>query len=272
MLNLHKHKPNKQKMKKTALITGASSGFGVEFAKCFAKDGHNLVIVARRLDKLNSLAEELREVYRVDVTVLGKDLGKMEEVQSVFDTLQKAKIHIDYLVNNAGFGDFGNFHEAKWEKLEQMADVNIKALMKLSYLFMKPMVDAGFGRILNIASTAAFQPGPLMAVYYATKAFVLSFSEAIGNELQGTGVTVTTLCPGASESEFQVAANLDESKLFRRKKLQTSKEVAEYGYKEMMKGSMTVIPGLLNKVGAISARFAPRKMVLKMVRKIQEKG
>ncbi|MEI7483983.1 MAG: SDR family oxidoreductase [Ignavibacteriota bacterium] len=259
-------------MKRTALITGASSGFGVEFAKNFAKDGHDLVLVARRVDRLNTLAGELKNKYGITVKVLGKDLNKTEDVQSVCDILQSEKVHIDFLVNNAGLGDFGNFHESEWSKDEQMLDVNIKALTKLTYLFVKPMVEKGFGRILNVASTAAFQPGPLLAVYFATKAYVLSFSEAISNELKGTGVTVTILCPGASESEFLAVARLEDSMLFKRKRVPTSKEVADFGYKEMMNGSLTVIHGFTNKMGALASRFVPRKAALKIVRKIQEKS
>jgi hypothetical protein len=258
-------------MKRTALITGASSGFGVEFAKNFAKDGYDLVLVARRLDRLNSLAEELREKNKVQVRVIGKDLSNMEDVQSVYDILKKENVHVDYLVNNAGLGDFGNFHESEWVKQVQMIEVNIKALTKLTYLFMRPMVEKGYGKILNVASVAAFQPGPLMAVYFASKAYVLSFSEAISNELKGTGVTVTILCPGPSESEFLAVAKLEESKLFRRKRIPSTKEVADYGYKKMMKGCMTVIPGFANKMGVIATRFVPRKTVLNMVRKIQER-
>jgi len=258
-------------MKKTALITGASSGFGVEFARNFANDGHNLVLAARRTDRTNALAEELRNKHGIRVDVLGKDLSNMDEVQSVYDTLQKDKIHIDYLVNNAGFGDFGEFHEADWSKLEQMIDVNIKALVKLTYLFVNPMVKKGEGRIMNLASLAAFQPGPLLAVYFATKAFVLSFSEAITNELKGTGVTVTVLCPGPTESEFKTAANLGNSKLFRRRKIPSAKDVADYGYRKMMKGSMTVVPGLYNKFLATGYRIFPRRIVLKVVRSLQEK-
>jgi short-subunit dehydrogenase len=258
-------------MKRTALITGASAGFGVEFAKNFAKDGHDLVLVARRLDRLNSLAEELREKNKIQVRVLGKDLSNTEDVQSIYDILKKVNVHVDYLVNNAGLGDFGNFHESEWMKQVQMIEVNIKALTKLTYLFMRPMVEKGYGKILNVASVAAFQPGPLMAVYFASKAYVLSFSEAISNELKGTGVTVTILCPGASESEFLTVAKLDESKLFRRKRVPSSKEVADYGYRKMMEGSMTVIPGFANKLGVMATRIVPRKLVLNMVRKIQER-
>lgn len=259
-------------MKHTALITGASLGFGVEFAKNFAKDGHNLVLVARSVDKLNALAADIKSQYKVEVLVMGKDLSKMEQVQSVYDELQAKGIHIDYLVNNAGFGDYAYFHEADYVKLEQMIDLNIKALTKLSHLFVKPMVAKGYGKIMNVASTAAFQPGPTMAVYYATKAYVLYLGEAMKNELEGTGVTVTTLCPGASETGFQNAADLHESKLVKGKKLPTAKEVADFGYKAMMRGEMTAIHGMMNWINAQASRFMPRNWVLKVVRSVQEKA
>ncbi|MFA7359605.1 MAG: SDR family oxidoreductase [Candidatus Kapaibacterium sp.] len=258
-------------MKKTALITGASAGLGVEFAKNFAKDGHNIVLTARRTERMEQLAEELMNKHSVDIKVLGKDLSNMNEVQSVFETLQRDNIHIDFLVNNAGFGDWGNFHESDWTKVEGMIDVNMKALTKLTYLFMRPMIQKGGGRILNVASMAAFQPGPLMAVYYATKAFVLSFSEAVNNEIKGTGVSITILCPGPTESEFQSAANLGKSKLFKHTRIPTAKEVADFGYREMMKGSLTVVPGFLNWLVVQSVRFSPRKFVLKIARKIQDR-
>lgn len=152
-----------------------------------------------------------------------------------------------------------------------MTDVNIKALTKLSYLFIKPMIERGEGRIMNLASLAGFQPGPLLAVYFATKAYVLSFSEAISNETKGTGVTVTVLCPGPTESEFKTAANLGNSKLFRRRRIPSAKEVADYGYRKMMKGSMTVVPGLYNKFLAAGYRISPRKIILKVVRNLQER-
>jgi len=259
-------------MQKTALITGASSGFGLEFARDFAKDGHNVVLVARRTDILNALATELRSQYGVEVRVMGKDLSRMEEVDSIYTELEAAGVQVDFLVNNAGFGDFALFHQADYGKLEQMIDLNIKALTRLSYLFVKPMVARGSGKILNVASTAAFQPGPTMAVYYATKAYVLYLGEAMANELEGTGVTVTTLCPGPAETGFQGAADLQESKLVKGKKLPTAKEIADFGYREMMKGSLTVIPGFMNWLNAQASRFLPRKMVLGVVRMVQERA
>ncbi|MBX9783853.1 MAG: SDR family oxidoreductase [Chitinophagaceae bacterium] len=257
---------------KTALITGASSGFGAEFAKEFAKDKHNLILVARGVDKMNALAETIRNQYNVDVKVTGKDLSKTEDVKALYDELQQQNIHIDYLVNNAGFGDFGFFHESDWSKQEQMINVNITALTYLTRLFVPLMIKNGYGKVLNVASSAAFQPGPTMSVYYATKAFVLSFSEAISNELNGTGVTVTCLCPGAAESGFQSAAAMEESKLVKGKKLPTSAEIAAFGYKHMMKGSLTVIPGFMNNIMAQSIRFTPRKLVLKIVRMMQDRA
>ncbi|MFA5011819.1 MAG: SDR family oxidoreductase [Ignavibacteria bacterium] len=258
-------------MKKTALITGASAGLGVEFAKNFAKEGYNLVLAARRTERMEKLANDLIKRHNVKIKVLGKDLCHMIEVQSIFDTLQEENIHIDLLVNNAGFGDWGYFHESDWKKVESMIDVNIKTVTKLTYLFMRPMIEKGEGKILNVASMAAFQPGPMMAVYYATKAYVLSFSEAISKEVKGKGISVTILCPGPTETEFQSSANLGKSKLFKLTRIPSAKEVADFGYREMMKESLTVVPGLLNKLVVQFIRFSPRKLVLSAVRAIQER-
>jgi uncharacterized protein len=256
----------------TALITGASSGIGLEFARSIAADKNNVVLVARNEAKLQELATELRTTFNITVKVIAADLSKMDEVQKVYDICKVENITIDYLVNNAGFGDFGFFVESDWSKLEQMIDLNIKSLTKMCRLFIPDMVSKKAGKILNVASTASFQPGPTMAVYYATKSYVLFFSEAIYNELQGTGVSVTCLCPGATESGFQQAAALEESKLVKGKKLPTSKEVAAFGYKAMLQNKMTVIHGLMNTLMATSVRFTPRKLVLWMVRQIQDKA
>jgi uncharacterized protein len=256
----------------TALITGASLGIGLEFARTFATAKNNLVLVARNEEKLKVLAAELQTSYGITVKVIAADLSNMDEVQKVYDTCKAENIHIDYLVNNAGFGDFGMFVESDWNKQAQMIDLNIKSLTKMCRLFIPDMVASKAGKILNVASTAAFQPGPTMAVYFATKSYVLFFSEAIYNELQGTGVSVTCLCPGATESGFFKAAAMEESNLVKGKKLPTSKEVAEFGYKAMMKNKMTVIHGLMNTIMATSIRFTPRKLALAVVRKIQDKA
>jgi uncharacterized protein len=255
----------------TALITGASSGIGFELAKIFAANKVNLVLVARSEDKLNELAGELKPLG-ISVQVLVRDLSNYNTAKEIFDWCGRQNIKIDYLVNNAGVGDFGFFYESDWKKQEQIINLNITALTYLTHLFLPDMVKRKNGRVLNVASTAAFQPGPTMSVYYATKAFVLHFSEAVANELENTGVTVTALCPGATESGFQSAATMEESKLVKGKKLPTSKEVAEYGYTAMMKGKKVAIHGMMNYLMANAVRFSPRAVVLKMVRGIQDKA
>ena len=254
---------------RTALITGASSGIGLEFAKIFAAAKNNLVLVARSGGKLIQLAEDLQKKHNISAKVIGADLTKMAEVQKVYDTCKAYDIQIEYLVNSAGFGDFGFFIESDWYKTEQMIDLNIKSVTKMCRLFIPGMVQRKSGKVLNVASTAAFQPGPTMAVYYATKSYVLFLSEAISNELKGTGVHVTCLCPGSTESGFQTASNLHESALVKGKKLPTAKEVAVLGYKAMMKNKLIAIHGMKNFILANAIRFMPRKMVLSIVRREQ---
>ena len=256
----------------TALITGASNGIGLELAKIHASKGDNLVLVARNISNLLELKKELENSFKISVQAIGKDLSKLNSAQEVFDEVKSMQIQIDYLINNAGFGDFGMFVETDWKKEEQMIQLNITTLTQFTKLYAKEMVKQGKGKIMNVASTAAFQSGPTMAVYYATKAYVLSFSEAINNELEGTGVSVTTLCPGATESGFQAAAAMEESALVKGKKLPTSKEVAEYGYKAMMNNKVVAIHGLMNYIMANSVRFIPRNIVVKVTRKIQDKA
>lgn len=258
-------------MTRTALITGASSGIGYELARVFAQNKINLVLVARSEKKLQEFAAELSKVYGIKVEVLAKDISVVASAQEIYDALKQKSITIDFLVNNAGFGDFGFFTETKWEKELEMINLNITALTVLTKLFVKDMVARKFGKVVNVASTASFQPGPLMAVYYATKAYVLSFSEAIANELQGTGVTVTALCPGPTESGFQNAAAMNDSKLVKGKKLPTSQEVAEYAYKVMMNGKVVAIHGVMNTIMAQSVRFTPRAIVRSLVRMMSER-
>lgn len=253
-------------MKKTALITGASSGLGTEFAQIHASKGGNLVLVARSKEKMEILQTKLQNQYGVSVHVICKDLSEQSAPKEIFDELSERKIRVDYLINNAGFGDFGDFAECDWEKQLQMINLNITALTYLSRLFLPTMVANKYGRILNVASTAAFQPGPTMSVYFATKAFVLSFSEAIANELNGTGVRVTALCPGATATGFKDAASLDESNLFKGSGIATAKEVADFGYKSMKSGKTVVVHGFMNSLMAQSVRFAPRKIVTAIAR------
>ncbi len=242
----------------TALVTGASSGIGYEFAKLFAADHIGLVLAARRVDRLNELAETLREQYHVRVDVIQIDLSQDDSSRSLYDQVNKLGLDIDYLVNNAGFGDYGLFHEREWSRTEDMMKLNSVALTQLTHLVVRDMVRRKSGRILNVASIAAFQPCPTTAVYAATKAYVLSFTEALHNELRGSGVTATALCPGPTRSGFQEAADMEGSALFRGAGVMSSSQVAAIGYRAMMRGKAVVIPGLLNKVLSQSYRFSPR--------------
>jgi hypothetical protein len=256
----------------TALITGASNGIGLELAKVHASKGGDLVLVARNKSKLDELKTELEREYKIKVYTIGKDLSLTDAAQEVFDETKKQNIQIDYLINNAGFGDFGMFSETDWNKELQMINLNITTLTQFTKLYLQDMVKRKNGKIMNVASTAAFQSGPTMAVYYATKAYVLSFSEAIDNEVSDKGVTVTALCPGATESGFQASAAMEESNLEKGKKLPTSKEVAEYGYVAMLKGKTVAIHGFMNWILANSVRFMPRALVVKVTRKMQDKA
>lgn len=247
---------------KTALITGASSGIGREFAKILAHDGYNLVIVARGREGLEHVKQMIGERHpTISVKILEKDLSKLENVHFIYEELKREKVDIDVLVNNAGFGDLGNFYEETWERQRGMIEVNVLALVYLTHLFLPHMVTRKNGKILNVASTAAFQPGPKMAVYYATKAFVLNFSEAIAIELEGTGVTVTTLCPGPTATHFQSVAGIHNSRFFRNKVLPTPGEVARFGYKAMKKGERIAIYGWFNKLLIFFIRFIPRHLL-----------
>ena len=257
------------KMVKTALITGASGGIGLEFAKIHAENGDNLVLVARSKEKLDALKVGLEEKYKINVHTIRKDLARQGSVVELYDELKTLNISINYLINNAGIGDFSLFEVSDWNKLERMINLNVLALTHLTKMFLPEMVASGDGKILNVASTAAFQPGPAMAVYFATKAFVLSFSEAINEEVSGKGVSVTALCPGSTESGFHAVA-IGEGKKVKERSLPSAREVAEYGFRAMMKGKPVAIPGLKNKIMATSVRFLPRSLVVKAAGIIQK--
>ncbi|HEY6160719.1 MAG TPA: SDR family oxidoreductase [Bacteroidia bacterium] len=257
-------------MKQTALITGASSGIGYELAKIMAGKGYDLVLIARNTKPLEEIAHSFKG--KVSVLVMAKDLSGENAPQEVFEELQKKNIAVDILVNNAGFGDFGKFAETDWKKEKMMIDLNVRSLTEMTKLFLPAMVKRKSGRIMNLASTASFQPGPLMSVYYATKAYVLFFTEGIAEELRGSGVTVTALCPGPTRSGFQAASALENSKLVKDRKLPTAKEVAEYGYKAMVRGKVVAIHGLMNRLMAQSPRFTPRALVRKVVMRLQDAG
>ncbi|MCF6172059.1 MAG: SDR family oxidoreductase [Bacteroidales bacterium] len=257
-------------MNNTALITGASSGIGLELARLHAAKGDNLVLVARNKAKLDELKQELEATNNISVTTIKKDLSLPDAAREVYDETQEKNIRVDYLINNAGFGDFGLFYETDWEKELRMINLNITSLTQFCKLYLKEMIKRGSGKIMNVSSTAAFQPGPTMAVYFATKAFVLHFSEAIGNEVGDKGITVTALCPGATESGFPAAAGMGTDNFIDKKKIPTSKEVAAYGYKAMMKGKAVAIHGLMNALMVNSIRLTPRSLTVKVVRKMME--
>jgi short-subunit dehydrogenase len=251
----------------TALITGASGGIGEALARALATDHHDLVLVARSEPALRRLADELSAAHGVAVQVVAADLSAPGAATELVAALGGR--HIDVLVNNAGFGDYGPFHESDPAKVSQMIALNVATLTDLTRALLPAMVAAGSGRVLNVASTAAFMPGPLMAVYYATKAYVLSFSEAIADELRDTGVTVTALCPGPVATGFQAGADMGQSKLVKGKKLMTADECARIAVAGMKKGKPVVITGTMNKLQALSPRFMPRRMVPGIVRKAQ---
>lgn len=254
----------------TALITGASAGLGRDFARFFASDGHDVVLVARRRDRLDDLAAELEHTHGIKAHVLPADLGDPDAPAHIGDHLQASGIEIEFLVNNAGFGSSGAFAELDTRREIEMIAVNVSALTHLTRLLLPAMIARGHGRILNIGSTAGFQAGPFMATYYATKAYVNHFSEALAHELAGTGVTVTVSCPGATETEFGAIAGNDKSQLFAGGAA-TSEEVAREAYQAMMKGKRMIVHGARNRVLVQALRVAPRRVVHSIAAKLNQK-
>lgn len=257
-------------MTTTALITGASSGIGTELARIHARNGDNLVLVARKGARLNELKSELEAAHDIIVTVIAEDLSVAGSAQKVFQATQGAGIDIDILVNNAGFGGHGKFHERDLARDEAMIQLNAATLTSLTHLYLQGMVKRGHGKVLNVASTAGLIPGPLQAVYYATKAYVVSFSQAIAEELSGTGVTVTALCPGPVSTEFVTRADLEGVSLFDR--AASAESVARCGYEAMQRGKLLAFNDpttrfMLNWVTPL----LPRKLALKASRKAMEK-
>lgn len=240
-----------------ALVTGASAGLGEQFAHLFARDGHDVVLVARNQARLDALAERLR-VHNVKAHVLAEDLGVPGGAQRVFERVQALGLEVGFLVNNAGFGSNGPFLDLPLEKEVEMVQLNCTALLELCHRFGQQMRARKGGRILNIASTAGFLPGPFMATYFATKAFVVSFSEALSHELEGSGVTVTCHCPGATYTEFAKRSGNERSRLFQRPGVAKAEDVAAHAYEAMMQGEVLSVHGLLNWLGVQSGRFSPR--------------
>ena len=257
-------------MNLTALITGASTGIGKELAKIHASKGGNLVIVARSEAKLIELKNELEQQYSIKVFVIAKDLTLSSSANEIYETVKNSGIEIDYLINNAGFGGIGKFHERKWEDDLAMINLNIVALTALTRLFLPDFIKRTSGKILNVSSTASLMPGPLQAVYYATKAYVTSFSNAISEELSDTNITVTTLLPGATETEFGKVSGMDKTSLF--DKTASAYSVALDGYNAMIAGKLNKISGVpfMLRIMMAFIPLSPKKIVLKQTRQMQE--
>ncbi len=263
---------NGGEQRRTALITGASGGIGAELAGVFAANRCDLVLVARDEARLHAVGEALTLRWGIRYTAIAADLSAAGAVATLVGELERREIAVDVLINNAGFATYGQFKDLDLAGEMRMLQVNIVALTELTRRLLPGMAERRWGKILNVASTAAFMPGPLMAVYYASKAFVLSFSEAIGEELRGTGVTVTALCPGPTSTGFQARAGMEESKLVRDRAIMDAATVAREGYAALMGGRPIVVPGLKNRLQALVPKFLPRRLVPVMVRNAQERA
>ncbi len=250
---------------KTALITGASGGIGQAFAEIAAAECTAIVAVARRQDRMQALKADLEQRFRTEVIVLRRDLSQAGAAEDIVREVRGRGIVPDFLINNAGFGDVAPFAESDLQKQMDMIAVNITSLTQLTRLFLPAMIKRGSGAILNVASTAAFQPGPYMSVYYASKAYVLWFTEALAVELEGTGVTATALCPGPTATGFGPTSGMAKTRIMKHLPLASPRDVAQYGYAAMQSGKTIAIPGFLNKLSVFSTRFGPRKLIAKIV-------
>jgi uncharacterized protein len=259
-----------KKTQKYSLITGAGSGLGFEFARICAANNYSLILIDKDKEKLESSSGYLRSTFNVTVTAFEKDLSQNNCALDIFNSVNEKGIIPEILINNAGFGYFGLFAENNWQKQEELIRLLVLTTTHLTKLFLPGMILNKYGRILNVSSLAAFQPGPLMSVYHASKSFILSFSQALSNELNGSGVTVTVLCPGMMATGFQKANNNESPNL--KWSVGSAEKVARIGYKGMMKGKVVIIPGIMNQIGANLPRFLPRTFTTSIVRNIQEKN
>jgi short-subunit dehydrogenase len=253
--------------KETVLITGASFGIGKELARCFAREGSNLILAARSQDKLQELAWELEREYKVRALTYTIDLADPAAAETLFDWCSQEEIHVDVLVNNAGFGLLESFAELPVATMLDIIQVNITTLTHLTRLFLPPMIERKQGGILNVASTAAYQAGPNMAVYYATKVYELHFTEALAEEVREHGIKVSCLCPGPTHTEFAARAGMESSPIFRMGPMQAL-DVAEIGYRGFRRGRVIVVPGWRNWLGAFAVRLVPRFFVRKVVHRL----
>ena len=253
----------------TALVTGASMGIGVDLAECFAKDGYDLILTARSESALQDVAQRLAQKYKIRTATIALDLGQQGAGQKLAGEISSRGLTVDVLVNNAGYGIAGRFDGSNETEQLGMIDLNIRALVELTHVYWPSMLANKRGGVLNVASTAAFQPGPLMAIYYASKAFVLSFSEALWREAQGTGVHVSCLCPGPTVSKFRERAGTGKTKLSRMGTPMSSASVARMGYRGFQRNRRVVITGLRNRILARLGPFLPRKTLLNTVYNLQ---
>ncbi|HMS65090.1 MAG TPA: SDR family oxidoreductase [Ignavibacteria bacterium] len=260
-------------MSKSAVITGATAGIGLELAKLFAKEKYDLILIARNEAKLKEISESFKKQWGIKVISIARDLSIPDNAYEIYNDVKKLYPEkTDVLINNAGFGDLGEFVNSDLMNDVNMVNLNITSLMVLTKLFLKDMVNSDSGKILNVASTAAFQPGPFMAIYYASKAFVLSFSEAVSEELINTNVTLSVLCPGPTVTDFQERAGIENTKMVSRKyAVMTAEEVAEIAFRDLMKDKRIIVPGMLNKIGIQLVRFLPRKFITKFVKSLHKK-
>jgi short-subunit dehydrogenase len=257
------------KSRPTALVTGASAGIGVDLAQCFAREGYDLILSARTESKLREVGDRLSQMHGVRATAIAVDLEQIGGGAKLAAAISERGLQVDVLVNNAGYGNAGAFSESSREVELGMVDLNIRTLVELTHIYWRDILKAGSGGVLNVASTAAFQPGPLMATYYASKAFVLSFTEALWEEARGTGVHVSCLCPGPTLSKFRERSGTDKKKLSRAATSMSSASVAELGYRAWKANKRVEITGLRNRVLAAAIPFAPRKVVLSAVKTLQ---
>jgi uncharacterized protein len=255
----------------TALITGASSGIGLHLAREFAQHGHPVILVAPVEAELQQIAESIRTEFGVEARVIAKDLELENSAREIFDELQRDGITLDILVNNAGKGQNGKFWETPLERDIEMIRLNCEAMVRLLKLFIPPMVQRGRGRILNVSSVGGFEPGPLIAVYHATKAFALSLSEALTTELADTGVTVTTLCPGPTDTDFFIKADMMQTRIVQQGNVMAPQPVATAGYKALMDGERIIVPGVSNKIMTFARRLMPVAAQAKQMQKMNEK-
>jgi short-subunit dehydrogenase len=256
--------------RRLAVVTGASSGIGLDLAWICAEHGYDLLLVARSRDVLERLAQEISDKHGGTATVCVADLADASAPRQIYDAAKALRMTVEILINNAGFGDGGRFDQMSLDEMLAMVQVNATAVTALTRLFLPDMLPHKRGRIMNVASTAAFQPGPLMAVYYATKAYVLSLTEAIADELRDTGVTLTALCPGPTRTQFAEIAKMRNSRLFTSPLLLDARPVAEYGFHAMLHGKRVAIPGWINRLGVFATRLAPRRVAAMIPRRLHE--